>query len=142
MLGGTLQTHRTMIKKIYNIFLDDNKIGTTELEKADAPMGGVFGKINFINIASGYDFFKAVCETNGIELVSDFPEDRLILTRTINNITVKNEQGKEIKGVGNQISGMDSDEFEISLEGIPDPFYEEEFPHHVKAYREMFKDKQ
>ena len=131
-----------MIKKIYNIFLDDNKIGATELEKADAPMGGVFGKINFINITSGYDFFEAVCVTNCIELVSDFPEDRLILTRTINNITVKNEQGKEIKGVGNQISSMDSDEFEISLEGIPYPFYEEEFPHHVKAYREMFKDKQ
>jgi hypothetical protein len=33
---------------------------------------------------------------------------------------------------------MDREEFEISLEGIPYPFYEEEFPHHVKAYNEMF----
>jgi hypothetical protein len=66
-----------MTKQIYNIFLNDNKIGTNEFEKADAPMGGVFGKINFINIVSGYDFFKAYCVTNGIELVSDYPEDRL-----------------------------------------------------------------
>ena len=46
----------------------------------------------------------------------------------------------EIKGVGNQISGMDSDEFEISLEGVPYPFYEEEFPHHVKAYYNQFNN--
>jgi len=132
--------HQTMTKKLYNIFLDDNKIGTTEFEKADAPMGGVFGKINFINISSGYDFFKTYCATNNIELVTDYPEDKLILTRTINNLTVKNEQGIEIKGAGNQISGMDSDEFEISLEGVPYPFYEEEFPHHVKAYDNQFNN--
>lgn len=147
LIGGnelcvTTQTHRIMTKKIYDIFLDSIKIGTTELEKADAPMGVVFGKINFVNIASGYDFFKSYCVTNHIELISDYPENRLILTRTISNLAVKNEQGIEIKGTGNQISGMDSDEFEISLEGVPFPFYEEEFPHHVKAYHEMFKDQQ
>ena len=131
-----------MTKKIYDIFLDSIKIGTTELEKADAPMGGVFGKMNFINIASGYEFFKSYCVTNHIELISDYLENRLIITRTISNLAVKNEQGIEIKGTGNQISGMDSDEFEISLEGFPFPFYEEEFPHHVKAYYEMFKDQQ
>ncbi|MEJ2880117.1 hypothetical protein [Pedobacter sp. GR22-6] len=128
--------------KLYDIFLDNNKIGTTELEKGDASMGGVFGKITFINISSGYDFFKTYCVTNDIELVTDYPEDRLILTRTINNLAVKNEVGIEIKGVGNQISGMDSDEFEISLEGVPYPFYEEEFPHHVKAYDNQFNNEQ
>lgn len=126
--------------KLYDIFLDNNKIGTTEFEKGDAPMGGVFGKITFINISSGYDFFKTYCVTNDIELVTDYPEDRLILTRTINNLAIKNELGMEIKGVGNQISGMDSDEFEISLEGVPYPFYEEEFPHHVKAYYNQFNN--
>ncbi|MDB5062978.1 MAG: hypothetical protein JWP67_2821, partial [Mucilaginibacter sp.] len=30
----------------YDVFLDNIKIGQTELEKADAPMGVVFGKIN------------------------------------------------------------------------------------------------
>ena len=131
-----------MIKKLYNIFLDDNKIGTTELEKADAPMGAVFGKINFINISSGYDFFKTYCTTKNIELVTDYPEDKLILTRTINSLKIKNEQGIEIKGARNQISGMDSDEFEISLEGVPYPFYEQEFTHHVKAYENQFNSEQ
>ncbi len=101
-------------------------------------MEGVFGKINFTTISSGYDFFKNYCAINKIELVSDYPEDRMIITRTINNLVVKNEVGIEIKGLGNQISGMDSDEFEISLEGIPYPFYEEEFPHHVDAYNKQF----
>ena len=34
---------------------------------------------------------------------------------------------------------MDSDTFDITVLGITYPFYEEEFPHHVKAYNEMFK---
>lgn len=67
-----------MTRKLYYIFLDNNKIGTTELEKGDAPMGGVFGIITFINISSGYDFFKNYCVANNIELVADYPEDRLI----------------------------------------------------------------
>lgn len=126
--------------KLNDIFLDNNKIGTSKLEKADAQMGGVFGKINFTTISSGYDFFKNYCAINKIELVSDFSEDRMIITRTINNLVVKNEVGIEIKGLGNQISGMDSDEFEISLEGIPYPFYEEEFPHHVDAYNKLYNN--
>ncbi len=35
------------------------------------------------------------------------------------------------------VSGMDSDSFDITIVGIAYPFYEE-FPHHVKAYNEMF----
>jgi hypothetical protein len=33
---------------------------------------------------------------------------------------------------------MDSDVFEFTILGIPYPFYEEQFSHHVKAYNEMF----
>ncbi len=33
---------------------------------------------------------------------------------------------------------MDNEEYEISISGIPYPFYEEEFPHHVKEYENMF----
>ena len=130
----------TMTKKLYNILLDNNIIGTTELEKSDAPMGVVFGKINFINISSGYIFFKSYCLTNNVEMVSDYPEEKFISTRTIENLVVKNELGIEIKGLGNQISGMDSDEFEITLECVPYPLFEEEFPHHVKAYDDQFND--
>ena len=36
------------MEKEYSIYLGSNKIGTTRLEKADAPMGVVFGEINFV----------------------------------------------------------------------------------------------
>ncbi|WP_214225642.1 hypothetical protein [Pedobacter sp. B4-66] len=127
-----------MITKWYDIFLDDKIIGTTELEKADVPMGVIFGQIHFINIVSGYDFFRKYCLEN--ELAYYYPEDKLISTRTIKNLVVRNEHGVEIKGLGNQISGVDGDEFEITLEGVAYPFFEEEFPHHVKAYNSQFKE--
>lgn len=47
-----------MTIKRYDVFLDNKKIGATELEKADAPMGVVFGRVTFNNIISGYDFLK------------------------------------------------------------------------------------
>jgi len=129
-----------MTTKRYDIFLDDKIIGTTELEKADAPMGVVFGRINFANIVVDYDFIKKYCLENNIELANDYPEDKLIFTRTIESLKVRNENGIEIKGLGNQISGMNGDEFEITLEGVSYPFFEDEFPHHVKAYNDQFKE--
>ncbi|WP_053990081.1 hypothetical protein [Mangrovimonas sp. TPBH4] len=128
------------MEKEYSIYLGSNKIGTTRLEKADAPMGVVFGELRFDEKEWNYDFIKSYCNDNDIELADDYPEDKLIATRTIDSLVIRNEQGIEIKGVGNQISGMDSEGFEISIEGIAYPFYEEEFPHHVKAYNEMFKE--
>ncbi|QEH41921.1 hypothetical protein [Chitinophaga sp. XS-30] len=129
-----------MTTKRYGIFLDDKIIGTTELEKADVPMGVVFGLVHFTNIISGYDFFKKYCLEKKLELADDYPEDKLISIRTIENLKVRNENGIEIKGLGNQISGMDGNEFEITLEGVAYPFFEEEFPHHVKAYNNQFKE--
>jgi hypothetical protein len=125
----------------YNVFLDKKIIGTTQLEKADAPMGMVFGIIRFSDKNIGYDFIKEYCTRNGIELTNDYPEDKLISTRTIIGLTIMNENGIEIKGEGNQITGMDGDEYEIHIEGIPYPFYEKEFPNHVKDYENMFKKK-
>lgn len=128
------------MEKEYSVYLDSNKIGTTKLEKADAPMGVVFGEIRFDEQKWNYDFIKAYCKAKNIKIADDYPEDKLISTRTIDSLVITNEQGVEIKGVGNQISGMDSEGYEISIEGIAYPFYEEEFPHHVKAYEEMFKE--
>lgn len=125
---------------IYTIYLGKIELGTTLLEKADAPMGVVFGEIKFGKSNIGYHFIKDYCQSNNIELASDYPEDKLISTRTIENLKVLNESGTEIKGIGNQITGMDGEEFEISIEGIPYPFYQEEFPHHRKAYDEMFNE--
>ena len=122
------------MNKIYTIILDNIKIGTTRFEKADAPMGVVIGHIDFTDSKIGYDFIKNYCLKNQIDLVADYPEVLLITTRTIDELKVLNNDGVEIKGIGNQIDGMDSEGFEISVEGIPYPFYEEEFPHHVKDY--------
>ena len=100
-------------------------------------MGVVFGKIDFENIGSGYDFFKHYCLKYNIE-ITDIPEERIILTANIDELKVFSETQNEISGVGNSISGMDSDEFEITIFGIPYPFYETEFPAHVKEYNERF----
>ena len=126
--------------KVYDILLDKNRIGTTELEKADAPMGVVFGKINFFNITSGYNFFKDYCSKSKLEF-TDYPNDKLISTFDIPGLQVFNTNGIEIKGLGCSVSGMDADTFEIEIPGIAYPFYEEEFPHHVKTYAGMFKKK-
>ncbi len=128
-----------LVNKTYDILLDENKIGTTELEKADAPMGVVFGKVMFDSIVSGYDFFKAYCESNNVKIITDYSDDKLIVTSDIPTLKVLDQNGNEIKGQGINIEGMDSDIFDITILGISYPFYEEEFPHHVKVYNEMFK---
>src|ERR1700743_847257 len=127
------------MSKTYNILLDENEIGTTKLEKADVPMGVVFGEIEFFNIASGYAFLTNYCLKNQIEF-TDYPEDKLISTLNIPNLQVLDLDGNEVKGLASSISGMDDDIFEINIEGIDHSFYEEEFPHHVKSYNDMFKD--
>jgi hypothetical protein len=124
--------------RVYNILLEDKLIGTTLFEKADASMGVVFGQIKFIDISKPYDFIKSYCKTKGIDF-EDYPSDKVISTRTIPTLKVTNDKGQEIKGLGNQISGMESDTFELSIEGIPYPFYGDEFPHHVKADEERFQ---
>ncbi len=127
------------MNKKYKILLNGQEIGTTQLEKADAPMGVVSGQIKSTIQNFGYKFIKDFCRSNQIEIADDYPEDKLISTMTIDSLIIKNENGTVIKGIGNQISGMDSEGFDITILGISYPFYEEEFSHHVKAYNEMFK---
>ena len=121
----------------YIIFLDDTKIGVSALEKADAPMGVVFGNISFLQDSFDYLFFSNYCKRNSITVDED-PECKFISTQTIPTLKVYNKNGIEIKGIGCYITGIDSEEFEINIIGIPYPFYEEEFPNHVKEYNEMF----
>lgn len=128
------------MNKTYNIFLGDLLIGTTLFEKADVPMGAVFGLITFTNYRFGYDLIKEYCQNKHIKLVADYPEDKLIVTNTIDELIVLNRKGVEIKGFGNQIYGQDKEGFEISIEGIPYPFFGEEFPNHVKDYEIRYKD--
>lgn len=119
-----------MNNKQYQIFLDNKLIGSTAFEKADASMGVVFGNIIFEPLVLGYDFFKTYCLSNGIRITADYPDLKLISTASIPNLKVINPNGIELKSEGNQICGMQNDEFEITLEGIPYPFFKQEFPHH------------
>jgi hypothetical protein len=126
------------VSKIYAILLDNNKIGTSLLEYADPPMGVVFGKIEIISNSINHSSLLNYCNTYNIEIATNLPEDKLI-TVCIPALQVFNEEGIEIKGEGNVIEGMDSEGFQISILGVPYPFFEEEFPHHVKEYKDRFK---
>ena len=126
------------MERVYNILLEDKLIGITAFEKADAPMGVVFGQVNFIDIQNPYDFIKSYCKKNRIEF-DDYPANKLITTRTIPTLRVFNDKGQEIKGDGNQISGMDSDSYELTIGGISYPFYANEFPDHVKDNEKRFE---
>jgi hypothetical protein len=46
----------------------------------------------------------------------------------------------EILGLGSNAFGTNTDSSEITIEGIPYPFYGDEFPHHVKADEERLSD--
>ena len=130
-----------MTTKRYDILLDNKKIGTTELEKADAPMGVVFGEVTFDKIVSGYDFFINYCLNNDVKIIADYPDDQFVATAYIPNLKIFNPNGVEIKGQGTNIEGMDSDIFEVIIFGVSYPFFENEFPNHVKAYNDQFKDR-
>lgn len=129
-----------MKNKSYLIKIGNDTIGETKFEYADPPMGVVFGKIIDSENRIDYEFLKSCCKENGIEPVNDFPEDKFIATSTIEELKVFSPQGVEIEGVGNQISGMDGEGFDIEVVGISYPFYEEEFPHHEKGYHRTTKE--
>jgi hypothetical protein len=126
------------MNKEYIVELDGKRIGTTALEKYDAPMGVVLGAIKLEGHPSGYDLFKRHCATHGLE-VDDQPDVRCLMTQFMPGIRVLSPEGTEIKGAGITVNGFDDDGWEISILGIPYPFYGAEFPHHVRAYEEHFK---
>ncbi|WP_289046159.1 hypothetical protein [uncultured Olleya sp.] len=127
-------------KTNYNIVLGGKEIGTSKLEKADAPMGVAFGQIKFNGIETPYQFIKEYCLKNNIVINIDDPEFEFIDTQVISELKVFRQDGFEIKGVaGNTITGMKDEGYEISILGIGYPFYDEEFPHHVEHYRNMYK---
>ncbi len=129
----------TVVTAHYNILLDNIKIGTTELENADVSMGVVFGRINFIEIDSGYEFFKTYCLKNRIDFQDDI-DIRSILSRSIPGLHVFDKSGYEIKGDVCYILGMDADYFEIYIEAIPFPFYGQEFQHYVITAQKRFSN--
>ncbi len=75
-----------------------------------------------------------------IVINTDDAEFEFIDTQVISELKVFRPDGLEIKGVaGNAICGMKEEGYEISILGIPYPFYSKEFPHHRKAYDSRYK---
>lgn len=122
------------MRKTYNIELDGVKIGTTDFEFADTPMGVVFGKLNFYNVDSPYDLIKEHCLKSGIGINDDYPDDKFINTMLIPELRVFDSEGSELKGWGAFIIGMESDGFEIQLGGITAELMQSEFKHHYEEY--------
>ena len=120
---------------LYSILLDNKKIATTKLEKADIPMGVVFGKINLLDITDGYDFFTDYCIKKIIG-VTKYPENKLISTRHIPNLQVFDNDGIEIKGVATSIAGQGNNNFEITIEGLSHSILVSKFGHHIDRYED------
>ena len=116
----------TMKGKKYKILLDGKLFGTTKLEFGDPPMGVVFGQN---------------CIDNSIKIQTDYPNDKLISTEQIVKLKVYNSEHIELVGeLGNNIEGMDSDSFTITILGLDSEVYEREFPEHISEYEQKFKN--
>lgn len=110
----SLKSSQINFKMNYNIFLDNIKIGISKLDKADAPIGVVFGEITFIQAKSHCEFFSNYCKKKSIK-VDENINDKFINTNYIPNLKVYNENHLEINGNGCYVIGMDSEEFEINI---------------------------
>jgi hypothetical protein len=104
-------------------------------------MGVAFGKINFDHGITPFSLFKDFCKANKIELTIDDEENLAIQTPNLDSLKIMNSSGRRIEGQGGSyIEGMDN-EYEVTILGIPYPFYGEEFPEHVLRYQNQFGTK-
>ncbi len=127
-----------MTEKIYKILLDDKLLGTTKLEFGAPPMGVAFGQMDFAEKSIGYDYIKQYCIDNLIEIQTDYPNDKLISTGQIANLKVYNSENFELVGIGNNLEGMDSDNYTKTILGLDSQVYEREFPEHIAEYEQKF----
>jgi hypothetical protein len=125
------------MNKKYNIYLDGSFIGYTHLEKSDAPMGVVFGRIYFEEIDSPYEFFIDYCNKNNVAVNYNDPKLKLIDTQVLDGLLVLNDEEIEIVGFGISINGMDDDEYIVEIVGIENSLFSKEFPQHLEKYNNL-----
>lgn len=126
-----------MTDQQYQIFLDGRLIGLTALEKADVPMGIVFGEMKLNSIDNPYAFFKSYCLERQIG-ITDHKQDQFLSTRHIPTLKVIDSDGTEIKGDAISVAGQGSSDFEITIEGVPRNIYSYKFKHHIDHYKLLF----
>ena len=94
-------------------------------------MGVVGGKIFFHGEVSLYELFLTHCRTRGVTVNEIDPAFEFIDTQCIPDLHVYRKDGLELLGVGAYITGMKGEGYEVTILGIPHPFYGEEFPQHM-----------
>jgi hypothetical protein len=102
-------------------------------------MGVVVGKISFCTTHSPYQLILDHCLAHQVPLNSAEPEFEYIDTQVIPGLQAFRDDGLEIVGQGCYVTGFKDDGYEITILGIPYPFYSEEFPHLREAYDHQFK---
>jgi hypothetical protein len=122
------------LRKTYRIELNEVKIGTTDFEFADTPMGVIHGKINFENVKSPYELIKNHCKKHNVIININDKKLKFIDTQVIPELKVYLENGTELNGWGGAISGMEKDDFEIQFGGITSEIMQTEFKHHYEQY--------
>ena len=118
----------------YFLELDKIRIGYTEFEYADVPMGVIHGKIIFENIHSPFELFQTHCTKFNVQMNDNDINLRLIDTVVIPQLKVYKNGHEELKGWGGAITRMDSDEFEIQFGGITSELMQKEFESHFQEY--------
>jgi len=123
------------VKRYYNVKLNGKLIGRSLLENDDAPMGVAFGNLEKLSGELNYSNIKEYCNINSIELAQDIEDEKTLITTNINDLVVLSPAGIEIACEGNQLLIAKNQEFEIIIQGIPYPFYQNEFPNLVEQYK-------
>jgi len=122
------------MSKKYYLEIAKERLGYTEFEYADTPMGVVHGKIVFDQIKFPYEFFKNYCVAHNVQINTDDPHEHFIDTVVIPQLKVFLENGEELLGWCAAITVMEPDDFEIQFGGVSTELMQTEFEHHYREY--------
>lgn len=131
--------NKAMAKR-YVVKINGTRIGYTEFESGDPPMGVVFGVMIFDDIKSGYAFLKEYCNKHNVVINEEDGEFRYISSQGLPGVVIESEDGTQIKGLATNIRGSDEGWFEVEVIGISNPLYDKEFSHHREKYNDWHRE--